>query len=307
MSKKRLSPAAVIALKNALTDIYWYKNDLRNFITDCIQNKEIANSVNWDNYKRQIVSDLVNILTKTPDCLNDLTTLCSEVTLIDDFSHLERLEDGQQKASKARTSVSQLQRLMKSHQSTAEDRDSIAVRQRKGKEKEKEHKAFQEKLADINSIFQRIARDPNRGFELEKLMRELFDLYDLDPKASFRIEGEQVDGGFSLDGTDYLFEAKWQREPVGASALDIFGRKIERKLENTLGVFLSINGFSPNGVQTHTKTRPSTILMDGQDLMAVLDERIDLVQLLNRKKRHAARTGEIYLRLPSVTDAKPES
>ena len=133
------------------------------------------------------------------------------MALIDDFSHLERLEDGQQKASKARTSVSQLQRLMKSHQSTAEDRDSIAKRQRKGKEKEKEHKAFQEKLADINSIFQRIARDPNRGFELEKLMRELFDLYDLDPKASFRIEGEQVDGGFSLDGTDYLFEAKWQK------------------------------------------------------------------------------------------------
>jgi len=37
------------------------------------------------------------------------------------------------------------------------------------------------------------------------------------------------------------------------------------------------------------------ILMDGTDLMAVFEERIDLVTLLLRKKRHAAQTGNIYL------------
>jgi hypothetical protein len=35
--------------------------------------------------------------------------------------------------------------------------------------------------------------------------------------------------------------------------------------------------------------------MDGADLMAVLEERIDFVTLLLRKNRHAAQTGEIYL------------
>ncbi len=34
--------------------------------------------------------------------------------------------------------------------------------------------------------------------------------------------------------------------------------------------------------------------MDGGDLMAVLEERIDFVSLLLRKKRHAAQTGNIY-------------
>ena len=42
------------------------------------------------------------------------------------------------------------------------------------------------------------------------------------------------------------------------------------------------------------------ILMDGTDLMAVFEERIDLVTLLLRKKRHAAQTGNIYLRFYEI-------
>ncbi|WP_170956673.1 hypothetical protein [Bacillus cereus] len=38
------------------------------------------------------------------------------------------------------------------------------------------------------------------------------------------------------------------------------------------------------------------ILMDGSDLMAVLERRIDLVQLLSLKRRHASQMGNIYLK-----------
>ena len=38
-----------------------------------------------------------------------------------------------------------------------------------------------------------------RGFRLEKIMYGLFKLFDLDPKASFKVEGEQVDGGFTVN------------------------------------------------------------------------------------------------------------
>ena len=109
-------------------------------------------------------------------------------------------------------------------------------------------------------------------------------------------------GAFSLEGTDYLFEAKWQQDLVGAQDLDAFSSKVDRKLENTLGVLLSMNGFSQDGVTAHSSTRPSIILMDGSDLMAVLEERIDFVTLLLRKKRHAARTGNIYLKVQEITN-----
>ena len=137
--------------------------------------------------------------------------------------------------------------------------------------------------------------DPQgRGFDLERLMYELFELFDLDPKASFKNLGEQLDGAFSLDGTEFLFEAKWHKELVNKASLAAFSDKVRTKLENTLGVFLSINGFSPDGVTAHQAGGASILLMDGGDLMAVLEERIDFVSLLLRKKRHAAQTGNIY-------------
>lgn len=37
------------------------------------------------------------------------------------------------------------------------------------------------------------------------------------------------------------------------------------------------------------------ILMNGADLSAIIDGRIELPELLTRKRQHAARTGEIYL------------
>ncbi len=40
--------------------------------------------------------------------------------------------------------------------------------------------------------------------------------------------------------------------------------------------------------------------MDGADLMSVLEERIDFVSLLLRKKRHAAQTGTIYLKIHEI-------
>ena len=87
-----------------------------------------------------------------------------------------------------------------------------------------------------------------------------------------------------------------------ASDLDSFAAKVRRKLENTLGAFLSINGFSQDGVDSHSSGGAVVILLDGADLMAVLEERIDFVSLLLRKKRHAARTGNIYLRVHEILE-----
>ena len=139
-----------------------------------------------------------------------------------------------------------------------------------------------------------------RGYRLEKILRDLFELFDLDPKASFKIVGEQIDGAFTFESIDYLLEAKWQKEPASTRDLDGLAGKLSRKLENTLGLFLSINGFSPEAVQTHSSGRRLMILMDGSDLMAVLEGRIDLLQLLLRKRRHASQTGRIYLQIHEI-------
>lgn len=299
MKSKRLSPAAINALKEALCSIYWYKNELRSFLSNCLNDRALVASLDWTAYKRQIVSDLVDILCEDQDkYLSALTRLCYETTNLKSFSHLKQLEGGEQKAQRAEEAVNQLRELIEPHQDVVKEQENIEKRKKEYAEKLKLNKAVREKLSELNQKFMSIATssDPQRkGYDLEKLMYDIFELFDLDPKASFKNIGEQIDGAFTLEGTEYLFEAKWKASPIGVQDLDAFSSKVERKLDNTLGVFLSMNGYSDDGIKAHSVGRPKIILMDGSDLMAVLEERIDLVTLLIRKKRHASQTGEIFL------------
>lgn len=299
MAAKRLSPAAIPALKEALCAVYWYKADLRSFLQQCLSSPAILATLNWESYKRQVVSDLVDYLVRDQEkYLGDITRLCNEVCGITTFEHLQQLDGGAQKAERARAAVTQLKTLVTPHQEARKEADELAERQRRAAEKLRTNAAVRQRLEDIRNRYMALVVSSNvqgRGFELERVMYDLFELFDLDPKASFRNVGEQIDGAFSFDGTDYLFEAKWQQELVNASSLDAFASKVRRKLENTLGVFLSINGFSQDGVSAHSSGGAVILLMDGADLMAVLEERIDFVSLLLRKKRHASQTGNIYL------------
>ena len=302
--QKRLSPAAIQALKEALSSIYWYKRDLRSFLQNSIGDRRIVSSLDWDAYKRQIVSDLIDDLCANQDRnLGGLTRLCYHVTEMRSFPHLEQLDEGKQKAKKARDAVEHLRRLLDSHTETEREEKTIRERQKDYQERIRQSVAVRQKLEELKKQFMGIAMgsDPHqRGFELERFMVDLFELFDLDPKASFQNVGEQIDGAFALEGTDYLFEAKWQQNSVGIQDLDAFSSKVHRKLENTLGLFLSMNGFSVGVIKAHSRGTPNTVLMDGADLHAVLEQRIDFVSLLLRKKRHAAQTGCIFLPIHEI-------
>lgn len=296
--RKQLSPAAVIVLKETLCSVYWYKSDLRSFLQLCLSSPSVLSKFNWENYKRQIVSDLIDFLIVDPEkYVGDLTKICYELCKITDFSHLKQLDDGTSKVERARAAVAQLKQLVEPHQEVCREHDEIEKRQELAAQKLRDNVAVRQKLEQIKSRYLTLLCADNaqgRGFELEKIMYDLFELFDLDPKASFKNLGEQVDGAFALEGTEYLFEAKWQKDLVNKADLAVFSEKVRTKLENTLGVFLSINGFSADGVAAHQAGGAAIILMDGGDLMAVFEERIDFVSLLLRKKRYAAQTGNIY-------------
>ena len=301
---KRLAPAAAVALKEALGKLYWYKSDLRSFLTQCVQDAAVLGAINWETYKWQIASDVVDRLCDDHDRhVAALTRLCQEVCAVTSFKHLERLEGGEEKAKRARDAVAHLRTLVDSHERATDEQDAIADRQRRESDRLAQSGAVRVKLGEIRERYMRFVMSDDmqaRGYALERIMYDIFELFDLDPKASFRVVGEQIDGAFSLEGTDYLFEGKWQKAARGAADLDAFAAKVQRKLDNTLGVFLSINGCTSEGLIAHQRGRASVLVMDGAHLMGVLEERIDLVSLLIRLRRHASETGNIYLPLHEI-------
>lgn len=302
--EKKISVPAIQALKEALALVYWYKSALRSFLSQTLSNSRVLSRLNWDDYKRNIVATLIDHLASHEEVYQrDLIRLISEVCQISDFSHLRKLEDGAKKAIEAEAAVNALREQWEGHRDIEEEQKQAEIRRKQAHERLMQVNAVQQELEGLKKEFFALVSFDNpqqRGFSLEKVLKGLFELFELDPKASFRIAGEQIDGAFSFEGTDYLLEAKWQQELVAAKDLDGMAGKLSRKLENTLGLFLSINGFSEDAVKAHSSGRRLVILMDGSDLMAVLEGRVDLVQLLLRKRRKASETGNIYLRIHEI-------
>jgi len=301
---KKIAPAALHALKEALALVYWYKSDLRSFLTQSMSDPTILSRLDWQNYKRNIVARLIDFLSANEDVYQrQLLRLMTEVARIQDFSHLARLDGGDEKARKACAAVEALRKQMAGLETILEEEREIERRRKEAYERRLKTDAVRQVLQELTQEYCELlsSEDPQgRGYKLETILQKLFDVFDLDPRASFRVVGEQIDGAFSFEGTDYLLEAKWQKDPVRATDLDSLAGKLNRKLDNTLGLYLSINGYSEDGVRAHSSGRRLILLMDGSDLMAVLEGRIDLVQLLLRKRRVAAQTGNIYLKVHEI-------
>lgn len=135
-----------------------------------------------------------------------------------------------------------------------------------------------------------------RGFAFERILNNIFTAYNFDPRSSFRMVGEQIDGSFQL-GTDvYLVEAKWRDKQTDQSDLLIFREKVESKSTWGRGLFISYNGFTPGGLTAYSKGRSTNIIgMDSQDLFFILSGKMSLVDAINKKARRAAETGEFFV------------
>ena len=304
METKKINPLAIVALKDALSTIYWYKKDLKLFLTNTLTDQTVFLYVDWEDYKRNIVDKIINLMVKnTNKYYDDLINLMLCVADIEDFTHLKHLEDGKLKIQQAHDAVKKLRRLTVGFELRMKEEIKSEENKKRAQEQRDQQTAIRGELDGLRKAYCDliVSNDPQRrGYELEKLFINIFTLFDLDPKASFKIVGEQIDGAFSFDNADYLFEAKWVNSPVQAKDLDSLTGKLQRKLDNTLGLFLSINGYSDEAVSAHSSGRRLLLLMDGADLMAVLETRIDLKELLLRKRRHASQTGNIYLKISEI-------
>jgi len=234
---------------------------------------------------------------------NDLLKLIQETGNFNDFSHLQYWDKTGSLTKRAKETVEKLRNQTKGYFDTIEELKKAEAKREVNISKIKMTIYFAEKLDELKKQFFEIAVNSNaqqRGFQLEKLLNELFLLFDLSPKSSFKILGEQIDGAFTFDSSDFLLEAKWQKTPITASELYSFGGKIANKLKNTLGLYISIDGFSQTGVDTNNPLTKQMILMDGQDLMQILDGRIRLNEMILIKRQHASQTGEIFYKLNGI-------
>ena len=217
-----------------------------------------------------------------------------------DFPRLRKLVDGEDRVRAARAAISALKDLV-----GAELADDRRARQRKDEaERSRQEAALvrrrSEMLKALRQTFLEMFETDNphrRGKEFEKLLRDLFELFDLSPRGSFRPAGEEIDGSIIHNGQHILVEAKWESKPIQTNPIGVFRQKIEDKLKTTLGLYVSMSGYSDEAVQkAGGGGARSMILIEGTELMPVFEGRVDLGDLLARKIRHAHETGQAFFK-----------
>jgi len=126
-----------------------------------------------------------------------------------------------------------------------------------------------------------------RGFAFERFLNDLFELFQLAPRRSFRLVGEQIDGSFQLGQSDLLS----------------FSGKVEGKAQWSRGVFISYSGFSQDGLEAFARGKSTRIVcMDGFDLHCVLTHGLNLGAVIAAKVRRAGETNDAFV---SVRDLFP--
>lgn len=154
-------------------------------------------------------------------------------------------------------------------------------------------RAQEDALASEFNGLHALAPQP-RGYAFERFLHRLFTFYQLQPRGSFRLAGEQIDGSFVHSGNTYLLEAKWQSAPVDNVAMHVLQGKARQKMDWTRGLLISYSGFSPDAfVAMGTGNR--IICMDGLDLHEGLNRRIPLDLVIARKVRAASETARLHV------------
>lgn len=292
---KKFSPQAVFALKEALSVIYWKKEELRDFINLTVNNPLMTATINWDGLKRESAKELVDRMIARIDIYyDDLMNLILAVSDFTDFNHLKFWDADGSKTTRARQAVASLRVHTKGYIQITKEEEEARIRKVNADKVILTNKSISSELNKLNEEFKNISQNKDfqrRGYLLETFLNKLFLLYELDPKGSFKNYGEQIDGAFTHQGTDYLLEAKWTRQ-VNRADLATFCAKVESKLKNTIGLLVTMNGVTEEAIAPYFK---SIIIMDGSDLAAVLEERVSFPDLLYKKRRIATETGRIYV------------
>jgi hypothetical protein len=304
---KRISAEAYQALREALAVIVWNKRPFESYLRAALRDSpELLAGLPFAEPKRAVADVLVDRLLGDENRYQDVTlNLMLEIASMTSFPNIELIKDEQDRAVRLETAqraVAHLSGLVQAYADLVTEREKVIVEREARRSQDEAQRTFSDELDQLRRRFltlQEEADAQRRGRDLETLLTDLFVLFDMEPRLSYNLDREQIDGSLSFDTDDYIVEARWRAEPSSRGDADIFAAKVKRKGKNALGLFVTVAGMSKDAIAQYSESTPFMVV-DGTDLYLVLDQRIRLDDLLKIKKRHANETGGCFLPASTV-------
>lgn len=298
-ASKRLSPAFVELTLDTLLKAIWRKTTLRRFLQQ--HNVSSADLAQWhaDQTKRAFLEWVWPQLVESDRGQNAILAMARSLADMRHFPDLEMKEDAKISILEAEKATTRLRQEVEKINESIQETKEAERRRQAARDESAARRASQESIEKLQrrlvELMPQLGTQAG-GYAFERWFYDLAVFFDLEARPGYYADGRQIDGALTIEGTTYLLETKFTKEAVGSPDIDTFMAKIESKADNTMGLFVSIQGFSEGAVRSASKQRTPMLLLDyGHLFNLILRGVMTLPQVVSRIKRHASQTGSSYL------------
>jgi len=296
--KTRLTPYYISLVYDAALKSFWRKKALRKFLRECGISERFLSTWDDSESKREFLDRLFDKLLESDKGRSALLRISGFLMEQKTFPDLKNWEDSDKKIKDAHDAVTKLRIYHKQQQEEIEKSIEKEKIKKEFRKRQNEITRTQQSLLKLNERLNELAKKlstQKAGYEFQDWFFDLLDFYEIVNRRPYVHKGRQIDGSITLEGTTYLVELKFTSEQAGANDIDSFYRKVTSKADNTMGIMVSISGYSSVAIQEASGERTPLLLMDHSHLYFVLSGTMDMRDLIERIRRHASQTGEAYL------------
>ena len=296
--KTRLTPYYVELIYDACLKSFWRRKALTKFLRQC----NIAESflATWapGESKRDILDLLFEKLPRTDKGRTGLVKMAKYLMDQRTFPDLQNWEDSEQKIKDAHDAVSRLRIYHSRQEDEIQTEENRLKSQTAFREHQQEINRSQQTLKKLNERLNDLGQSlgtQKAGYDFQDWFYDLLDFSEITNRKPYTHAGRQIDGSLTLSGTTYLVELKFTGDQAGATDIDTFYKKVTTKADNTMGVMVSISGYSSVAAKEASGEKTPLLLLDHAHLYLVLGGIMGLSDVIERIRRHASQTGEAYL------------
>jgi len=285
-------------VQDAVLKSFWRKNALLNFLRRHKISENFLATWQETETKRVFVARLLPKLEAHEKGSQILKQMA--VSLADQvkFPDLEGWEDTKQKVGAAKEAVQALCQYLEIHKQKADEIKAREETKKVAREQLQKTIANQQTLQGLSDRLKELSKQLGTqvaGYEFQNWFYDLVAFFEMTHRRPYVTGGRQIDGSLTVEGTTYLTELKFTKDQAGAPDVDTFLTKVNDKADNTMGIMVSMSGYSATAIQQASGRKTPLILMDYSHVYLVLGGTWALPEVVCRLRRHASQTGNAFL------------
>jgi hypothetical protein len=294
----KITPRLIELAYEALLKSFWRKEALRKFLrASHVSENHIATWADGES-KREFLDRTFQRLQVSDRGKALVLQIARDLSGQETFPDLRNWEDSAQKIAEAQKAVNELRIYLKTLDETARgERERQEAKARAHSERQRIQRSqtdkakLQQRIDDLHAA----VGTQRGGYEFQGWFYDLLDYCEIKNRRPYVSNGRQIDGSLTLEGTTYLIELKFTASQSDVTDVDSLRAKVEDKADNTMGIMVSISGYSSVAIAGASGRQSKLLLLDASHLYLFLSGSMSFAEIVSRVRRHASQTGAAYL------------